>query len=292
MNLKRFVLLLAAWLPVTTGFAAGFNGEISFTPAEREAHARHVGTITRVSRQYLENIWRDHLAFYKRHRVSKYYGDRNTSLNTRSKRIAALQAAGAPASLVDQLQPTSCVGLTIGALGTGFRAPGDPALESAWNKIHAYLRANSLDGCALQDALQKLGWRILFWNPAPANNARWDAQDGNRRSKGWHSYRYMTVMNKGTYYFNKVDDRSLLVNFGTNVPAEFRRIPFFVGTAHTGYHVFPGFTGEVIEAHSTRRLDSIDNMEKSPFNPLASGGAPRWTASEQYRSGLIAVPPR
>jgi hypothetical protein len=289
MNLKCFVL--AAWLPASASLA-GFNGEVSLTPAEKEAHAREIGTITRVARQYLESIWREHLAFYRRHHVSKFYGDRNTSLDTRSKRIAALRAAGAPVSLVDQLQPTSCIGLTVGALGSGFRATGDPALESAWKKIYAYLRANDLDGCALQDALQKLGWRIVFWNPAPANNARWDVEDDNRRSKGWHAYRYLTVMRKGTYYYNKVDDRSLLVNFGTSVPAEFRRVPFFVGTAHTGYHVFPGFLDEVIEAHSSRRLDSIDNMEKNPFNPLANGGAPRWTASEWYRSGLIAIPPR
>jgi hypothetical protein len=33
-----------------------------------------------------------------------------------------------------------------------------------------------------------------------------------------------------------------------------------------------------------------DNIEVSAFNPLATGGGPRWTRSEKYRSGLIAVP--
>ena len=98
-------------------------------------------------------------------------------------------------------------------------------------------------------------------------------------------------MKSGTSYFNKVDHKSQLVGFGTTVPAEFRNVPFFVGVAPTGYHVFPGFAGDIIEAHSTRRLDSIDNLERSAFNPLKTGGGPRWTTTEKYRSGLVGIPP-
>ncbi len=289
-TLLRVILL--TFLLSACAFAQGFRSSVSFTDAEKAAHARHIGTITKVSRQYLEDTMKEHLAFFRRHRVSKFYGDRNLALDTRSERIAALRAAGAPTSLVDQLQPTSCIGLTIGALGKGFGAPGDPALATAWAKILAYTRANDLDGCALLNALQKLGWRIAYWNPEPQNNALWDRQDGTRKSRGWHAYRYSTVMNRNTYYFNKVDDKSLLVGFGTTVPGAFRSVPFFVGVAHTGYHVFPGFKGEVIEAHSTRRLDSVDNLEESAFNPLATGGGPRWTRTELYRSGLVGIPPK
>ncbi len=290
MKILLTLVLLTVALPASA--FAGFKSSVDFTAAEKAAHAQHIGTITKVSRQYLEDTMKEHLAFYRKHRVSKFYGDRNLALDTRSERIAALRAAGAPTSLVDQLQPTSCIGLTLAALGKGFRAPGDPALASAWAKALAFTRANALDGCALLHALQKVGWRIAYWNPAPQNNAKWDAQDGTRKSRGWHAYRYLTVNRSGTYYFNKVDDKSLMVGFGTNVPAAFRSAPFFVGVAHTGYHVFPGFNGNVIEAHSTRRLDSVDNLEKSPFNPLATGGGPRWTASEWYRSGLIGLPPK
>ncbi len=289
MRQLQIPLLLVVILPVCS-FAQGFRGSIDFSAEEKAAHARHVGTITKVARRYLEDIWKEHLAFHRKHGVSKFYGDRNPTLNTREKRIEALRLAGAPVSLVDQLQPTSCIGLTLSALGAGFRAPRNAVLENAWEKILAYTRANDLDGCALLDGLQKLGWRIAYWNPSPENNAKWDLEDGNRKSKGWHAYRYSTVMNRGTYYWNKVDDKSLLVGFGTNVPREFRRVGFFVGVAHTGYHVFPGFMGDVIEAHSTRRLDSVNNLEKSPFNPLAAGGAPRWTSTEMYRSGIVGIP--
>ena len=272
--------------------AAGFSGAVEFTVEEKAAHQRHIGTITRQARRYLEDIYRDHLAFYRRYGVSKYYGDRSTLLDTRAKRIAALQQAGAPVSLVDQLVPSSCIGLSLNALAAGFRAPGDPALESAYQKILKFARANDLDGSAVLHALQKLGWRIYFWNPAPPQNERWDAEERNWRSKGWHAYRYSTVMNRGNYYYNTVDDKALLVGFGTQVPGAFRSAPFFIGVAHTGYHVFPGFEGTVIEAHSTRLLSSVNNLETSPFNPLGSGGGPRWTPTEKYRSGLIALPPR
>ena len=271
---------------------AGFQGSIEFTADEQAAHQRHVGTLTATARKYLEDIWADHLAFHQRWGVSKYYGDRSQLLNTRAKRIAALQAAGAPVSLVDQLQPTSCVGLSLKGLGAGVDAVGDAALTRAWKKVQAFTRANDQDGSALLHGLQKLGWRIAYWNPAPQDNAKWDQEEKNWESKGWHAYRYSTVMGtRGNYYYNKVDDKTLLVGFGTRVPAAFKSKPFFVAVAHTGYHVFLGFNGEVIEAHSTRPLDSIKNLERSPFNPLANGGAPRWTATAKYRSGLIAMPP-
>ena len=291
MRIALLLFLFTATLPLRSD-AQGFRGSIEFTAEEKAAHQRHVGTITRVARRFLEDIWKEHLAFYRAHGVSKFYGDRSTALDTRAERIAALRAAGAPTSLADELRPTSCVGLSLEGMGAGVRAANDPALTSAWEKIRAYTRANDQDGSAMMNALQKLGWRIAYWNPAPQDNARWDAEEQNWKSKGWHAYRYSTVMNRGTYYYNKVDDRSLLVGFGTRVPAEFRSAPFFLGVAHTGYHVFLGFNGEVIEAHSTRRLDSINNLERSPFNPLATGGAPRWTPTEKYRSGLIALPPR
>lgn len=291
MRYLFLIVIVALALPLRAK-SEGFRGSIDFTPGEKAAHERHIGTITRVARRYLEDVWKEHLDFYRRHHVSKFYGDRSLALNTREKRIEALRQAGAPTSLVDELRPTSCVGLSLEGLAAGVRAARDPVLEGAWRKIQAYTRANDQDGSALINALQKLGWRVCFWNPAPKDNARWDAEEQNWRSKGWHAYRYSTVMNRGNYYYNRVDDKSLLVGFDTRVPAEFRNAPFFVAVAHTGYHVFLGFDGEVIEGHSTRPLNSIDNLQRSPFNPLATGGAPRWTATEKYRSGLIALPPQ
>jgi hypothetical protein len=148
--------------------------------------------------------------------------------------------------------------------------------------------------------LQQLGWKIYYWNPNPSKNADWDDEDRRlnppKAGKTWnpvwggHVLRHDSVVRRKIYYETKVDNASALVNFGTATPASFRNVPLFIGIAHAGYHVFPGRRGDVIEAHSMRNLDARDNLEVAPFNPLASGGAPRWTRSEKYRSGLIAVP--
>ena len=84
MRMKFLLLLtfLAASFPLPS-IAMGFKGTIDFTAEEKAAHQRHYGTVTRVARRYLEDIWRDHLAFHRRWRVSKYYGDRSQLLNTR-----------------------------------------------------------------------------------------------------------------------------------------------------------------------------------------------------------------
>ncbi len=269
----------------------GFKSAIGFTIAERAAHEQNAAVIADEAAKYLQDIWKDHVTFHRKHGFSKFYGDRNTNLDTRAKRLAALRQIGAPESMVDQLQPTSCIGLAMNALRAGFLTPGNAQLDNIWIKLSEYMKANSMYGTALLNALQKLDWTVYYWNPSPKDNERWDKEDGTRASRGWHAFRYNSVTTKGTYYYNKVDDWQLLVDFGTAVPARFKRFPFFVGIAHTGYHVFPGFQGHVIEAHSTRKLDAIDNLEDSPFNPLQRGGGPRWTVSEKYRSGLIAAPP-
>lgn len=277
-------------LPSTRG-AEDFKGAIRFTPEEAVAHQRHLQTVTKLASSFLNETWEEHLAFHRQHGVSKFYGDRNTSLDTRAEQIAALKRAGASPSLVEQLRPISCIGLTLQALERGFKEPGDEALWAAWLKIKAYVKQNDQDGSALVHALQMLGWKIAYWNPKPEFNEAWDRDDGNRRSKGSHAWRYHTVTKHQTYYLNKVDDATTYVGFGETVPEAFAQIPFFIGVAHGGYHVFPGVTGEVIEAHSTRQLSGVDNLERSPFNPLAPGGGPRWTPKEKYRSGILAVPP-
>ncbi|MBK1831117.1 hypothetical protein JIN77_10295 [Verrucomicrobiaceae bacterium R5-34] len=288
---KLLGVLMSMALVFSSAHGAGFKGEVEFTDAEVESHATHARLIVSKARGYLQSTWQDHITFYNKNGVSKYYGDRSKKLNTVGKRRRMLRKYGVSPDLEASLKPTSCIGLTLNALEKGFKEPEDENLISAWAKIEKFTRNNGVDGTALVHALQKLGWRIYYWNPDPEQNEVWDKEEINWQSKGYHSYRYIMLKRKGTYYFNKVDDTKLLVGFGKVVPEEFIKLPFFVGVAHTGYHIFPGMNGEVIEAHSTRALNSKDNLEKSKFNPLGTGGGPRWTRTEKYRSGLIAVPP-
>jgi hypothetical protein len=269
-----------------------------FSAGEIQAHKNKLQAITTTGAKYLDDIYADHVAFYNQWGVSKYYGNRRKDYQTRAGRVAALQALGKPAFLADQQVGTACILLAMQCLKQGFGAAG---LSSIWDKIYGILKIdNAFYGTDLQLMLQQLGWKIYYWNPNPSKNAAWDEEDRRlnppKPGKTWnpvwggHLLRYNSVVNRGIYYETKVDNNSKLVNFGTAPPASFKNVPLFIGIAHAGYHVFPGRRGDVIEAHSMRNLDARDNLEVAPFNPLAVGGAPRWTRSEKYRSGLMAVP--
>lgn len=273
--------------------------QVEFTDEEIQFHQENIAEIVAVASRCLDQTYAEHLEFFDKHGVSKFYGDRREQHQTRAGLIAELRRFGKPQSFLQNLEPISCIGLTLNCLGDGFRVVGS---SETWEKItdHLYVD-NKVYGTDLQILLQKLGWKIYYWNPSPENNAKWDAQDrrlvqpkpGRKWHALWggHAYRFGTVNSAGIYYDTYVDDRSSFVGFGQTQPEGFDQIPFFVGIAHAGWHVFPGRDGEVIEAHSTRQLNARDNLEFSSFNPLARGGGPRWTSLEKYRSGLIAIPP-
>ncbi len=298
-----FALVLSLFVFFRAGSAQAWEGSVSFSDSERARHAAGIDRVLDVADSCLQNEINDHQAFFRKYRVSKYYGDRSSfgklSWDDRLYYLqSTLRRLGYSRSEIPRLakyirgqqKPTSCVGLLLKCLGNGFKAAGQ---EDLWEKVAAFGRRNSQDGTAIQDALRKLGWRVLYWNPWTRYSSEWDAierrKDPTNKNRFWgyHSYRLSTVRNSSKYLYNPVDDARTLVDFGRNVPSEFKRVPFFVGTAHTGYHVFPGMYGNVIEGHSTRQITDPNTIESSAFNPLQDGGAPRGS----YYSGLIAVPP-
>lgn len=271
----------------------------NFSPEEIARHQQQVGEITKIASDCLDDTYKDHVDFFKKWGVSKFYGDRRPDYSSQAGRAAALRKYGAPAHLIDDLEAISCIGLTLRCLEKGFTEVGS---SDTWKKIKNFLYIDQkVYGTDLQRMLQQLGWKIYYWNPDPTQNARWDEEDrrltplapGKQWMPVWggHSGRYNEVRNKGSYYGVRIDDATSLVGFKDQTPYGFNKVSFFVGTAHSGYHVFPGRLGDVIEAHSMRDLNSIDNLEFSVFNPLGSGGGPRWTRTERYRSGMIVVPP-
>ena len=269
-----------------------------FTSAEIRKHLDTLDVFTDDAPDFLDWVFADHTAFFNKGGVSKYYGNRKPEHRTYEKRVAQLRRFGKPTFLADQQVSTACILLAMQACERGFNATG---MANTWKKINTQLKVDQkFYGTDLQIMLQQLGWKIYYWNPDPSKNAQWDAEDealnplrpGRKWMPVWggHALRYASVKNRGTYYDSKVDDGTKLVGFGKTPPASFKTVPIFVGIAHAGYHVFPGRRGDVIEAHSMREMIARDNIEVAPFNPLAQGGAPRWTRSEKYRSGLIAVP--
>ncbi len=306
--MRASVITLLTLLAVSAH--ADYNGSITFSTEEVTNHKEKIKELVDGAQNCLLDYKAEHKRFYNSNCVSKggstrclskYYGERRYSKKRFQRRDGglfltylptALRRAGFDRDLVNEMEPISCVGLALTCLERGFNQTGQSA---QWDKIMRFVRANNVGGTSLQHALQQLGWEINYWNPASEESAsermaKWDEEENKWQSKGWHAYRYNNVMTRGTYWFNKVDNATDLVGFEKETPAKFSKYPFWVGTANTGYHVFPGTFEKVVEAHSTRHITSFDNLEFSPFNPLAGQG-PKWTPSEKYRSGLIAFPP-
>jgi hypothetical protein len=269
-----------------------------FSTAEIAKHRDTLVTFTDAAADFLDWVHEDHLKFYAKWGISKYYGNRKPEHKTRELRMKELRKFFKPEFLVDQQVATACILLAMQACERGFIATG---MGNTWKKINNHLKiGEKFLGTDLQIMLQQLGWKLYYWNPDPSQNAAWDAEDqalnplkaGRKWMPVWggHALRHASAINKSAYYEAKVDNVTKLVGFNETQPADFKKAPVFIGIAHAGYHVFPGRRGEVIEAHSMRQMIAKDNIEMAPFNPLAAGGAPRWTDSEKYRSGLIAVP--
>lgn len=272
-------------------WAGGFRGQVSFREQEKAEHVKALPVILSEASQCLKSDLARHREFVKKYGISAFYGDRSkfSKMSTAEKR-ATIASYGADPSLLEQMQPTSCVGLTRKCLGRGFTKAGQ---ADVWKRINDYTIANGVDGTAMQDALQKLGWKIVYWNPDVAQSREFDREeqashpDNKDHFWGYHEENWQSVSHRQKYYLNHVDDFRSLVNFGATVPAYIKTVPFFVGTSHMGYHVFPGTFGQIIEGHSTRAINDPRTLETSLFNPLGGGGP----TEGEYRSGIIAVPP-
>lgn len=270
---------------------AEFSGDFSASYAEQSHHSRNIHRLAQVAYSCMQREIRHHQSFYRRWGISPFYGTGTSyaEMNER-ERQNYMRRMGLPTYLTQEMRPTSCVGFAADCFQEGFEAIGQ---GEVWERINRYALRNDYDGGAIIDALQELGWTVMYWNPDTSQNKDWDEEEkaddpsNEKRFWGYHWYRNLTVNRHGRYYKNYVDDKTTLVDFGTRVPRAFSEAPLFLGTAHTGYHVFPGAFGHVIEAHSTRSLRDYQTIEEATFNPLKNGGAPRG----KYRSGLIAVPP-
>jgi len=326
--MKIFFPLLSALALLSSPDARAGSSGVTFTAEEIAANVANSKQISETAATCLTRTWNEHKSFYEQRKYSKFYGNRHPKYKTVQGRKNALLSLlpalakrvrkGDSAAIAElnarerELETTSCIGLAMQCLGEGFVSAG---MDGTWSKIKTWVGRSNEDGeylfygTDLQKALVDLGWKSIYWNPALSQNAEWDRleqafnplKEGKEWNPVWggHVVRWASVLRQKNYYGIPVHDIQTLVNFGVNPPAEFKQAPFFVATAHAGYHVFPGFNGQVIEAHSMRELSSKDNIEVGMFNPLyqpvngvANGnGAPKWTRSEHYRSGMIVVPP-
>lgn len=282
---------------------------IHFTEDEKAQHLQDSGFIAEEAARCLQEKLYEHQDFYKKWGISPFFGDQSryaklVYLNGKngeqypeevkiSRKVDHIRSLGYSNAeeLQERIKPVSCVGLALQCLEYGFKALGE---DEIWSKVKSYARSYDNTGMSIQHALQQIGWKVLYWNPDTTKNETWDEIDkgikpnNERNYWGQHSYVYnVSIKRQQKYYQNHVDNSTFLTDFNENPPSAFKEIPFFLGVAHLGYHVFPGFYGTVIEGHSSMGLKNSRTVEISDFNPLASGGGPRG----RYFSGIIAVPP-
>jgi hypothetical protein len=270
---------------------AGYQGSISFNPLEIARHQQDATRITQSAAACLRRDFQHFQDFFRQHGISPYYGDRGSfGQLTYAQKKDYLRQLGKDPILLQEMEPLSCVELMLNCLGEGFNENNEADI---WKRIRDFTVLNGVDGMATQYALQLLGWKILYWNPDTRMNQQWDQQErqqdpsNNDRFWGYHEENWLNVQRNGKYVYNSVDDARQLVNFGYFSPFFLGNIPFYVGIAHGGYHVFPGTFGQVVEAHSTKAITDPHNMESSQFNPLLGQGP----TDGMYKSGLIAIPP-
>jgi hypothetical protein len=270
---------------------AGFKGKLTFSQADKDQHKAEILTITDEAALCAEEALEYHTSFFRKYGVSPYYGIRSPyGRLTQAQRVKFMRNLGLPIKLAAEIKPFSPMGLSLRCLKRGFERAGQ---EEFWDQIEKFTRANGVNGLALQHALQQIGWKVIYWNPSTNDNKAWDAEEKERNPEnsdrfwGYHHFRWVTIQKESKYYFVHVDNSDYLVNFNQRTPRSFRGIPYFVGTAHTGYYTFTGSYGQVIENSYGRNITDADTMTSSYFNPLKKSGDPH----SNFRTGLIAVPP-
>ena len=278
-----FALIAAATLTTTH---AKFKGSISFNSSEQQVHRNDITALLADSAQCLVEVQSDHVNFLKQYGFSRYYGTlSNFAKASRSERQSIMARSGVDPRFVDELKPVSCIGLAMKCLARGFGKVGQASL---WKKINTFTRNNGSTGIALIHGLQKLGWGVAYWNEDPSKNELWDAEEkklfpGNPLNVwGHHKARYDNLLKTGYYYHNKVDNIWTLTGMGKGgMPKVFTDLEFYVGTANTGYHVFPGTEGVNLEGHGTAEFNSKKAVEARRLM------SKQW----RFRSGIVAVPP-
>lgn len=167
------------------------------------------------------------------------------------------------------LTKSSCVVWAMECAEYAFNKIGQ---GSTWNAVASVARRNQLKGTYLIGELIRRGWTGLYWNP-----------DTSDTSDPEHSYSYHVANTRKTYYKVKVSDyvidyRRTPVNMsGIN---KLDKVPFWVGCARGGMHVFCGTGANVSEFHWDAPATNPKAMELVALKDYA------------WLSGIIAVPPQ
>ena len=166
------------------------------------------------------------------------------------------------------LTKSSCVVWAMECAEYAFDKVGGSA---TWSQIAQVTRRNQLKGTFLIRELIAKRWTGIYWNP-----------DVTDTSDSEHSYSAHIARTKKTYYDLAVSDmivdyRRSPVNM-TGID-RLEKVPFWIGCARGGMHVFCGTGANVSEFHWDAPATDPNAMELVALKDYA------------WMSGIIAVPP-
>lgn len=167
------------------------------------------------------------------------------------------------------LTKSSCVVWAMECAEYAFDKVG---MSAQWDAIAKITRRNQLKGTILIGELIKKNWTGIYWNPDTTDKA----------DDGEHSYSNYIAKTKKTYYGVRVQDR--IVDYRRSTPdltgiAKLKKVPFWIGCAGGGRHVFCGTGGNVSEFHWDYPATDPNAMELKELQHYV------------WMSGIIAVPP-
>lgn len=248
--------------------------------------------------------------------IGSMYGPKSSyALMNDKQKLDYINKSKKPGTLPEMPKETSCIGFVQNFLRTGYSLSG---MGERYKEIDKRLAWSNGQGTHLLAELQKDGWKLLLWAPDARNpttrvqnpskdtaHHTWAygmAKQGKGYMKGVLSYGHVFEGLKIDYVVSDyrptlpaINSEDAKTNHAAptktktlrNLDADelLQRIPFFVGVANGGYHVYLGSKGMVIESHSTRGPTDNTNIE---FRPLNQFGLFK---NESYLTGVIAVPP-
>lgn len=241
-----------------------------------------------------------HFDSLKKTGIGNMYGPKSSfaKMNADEKRNYILRNKKLGTTPVEPVE-TSCVGFVLKQLKNGYESNG---MGNRWAEIAQSVYDNSGQGTYLLQGLREDGWKLIYWNPDkrfPTTRVVSPSIANDHHIWTWAMIRDGNPYMENVLSYEKVfpglpidhmaldfrPSNSSETDFNRNALEILRNIPFFVGVANGGYHVYLGSKGMVIESHSTRSPTDATNIELRPLNQFGLD------KGESYLSGVIAVPP-
>lgn len=209
--------------------------------------------------------------------IGAFYGSQSDyAFESRAMRREDLAQAHVPGTPMPTPEKSDCISWTMRILGEAYRSVGR---EGRWEQIRTTVTAHGTRGTDLARELESDGWKGIYFNPDPRLS-----DDGNPE----HGYTARRVAQGKPYYGLRVDDRVIgyrptpgsSTTEDLSGVSHLEKVPFFVGVARGGDHVFVGRWGRVNEFHWDVGPTEAGAIEETPLPSFV------------WNSGILMVPPQ